>query len=243
MGARMLGKQRAVHDPRTLRLEKYLPDEIAIPAAVDWSDGHEDFWWGPLGNDAFGDCTCAAACHMTDAWRIAHNQPPTCVTDDALSAYAAVTGFDPDRPETDRGAVVLDVLNYWRQHGIAGSKIDAYAAVKVRLIPHTVDLFGGAYLGLQLPLSAQGQKVWSKADGPDGLPGTWGGHAVSVISYDPQGVVLVTWGERQRATWDFIHAYCDEAYAVLSGLWAQSGPAPGGLDIAQLRADLARVTA
>ena len=38
-------------------------------------------------------------------------------------------GFRPGDPSTDRGAYALDVLNYWRQSGIAGHRIAAYAAV------------------------------------------------------------------------------------------------------------------
>lgn len=241
-----LGKLRAKLDPRTLRLENYLADDIPLPAAADWSYGFEKWDWGTLGNDVFGDCTCAAACHQIDSWLIAHGRGPKTRTEDALAAYAAVTGFDPNDPSTDNGAHMIDVLNYWRKTGIAGHKIDAFAQFKTRLIPHAVDLFGGAYLGLALPATAEGQDVWevgTDAKGGEDLPWSWGGHAVNAVAYDPQGVTLVTWGVRKRATWGFVYKYCDEAYAILSTLWAPEGPAPGGLDIAALKADLLRVTA
>ena len=43
-------------------------------------------------------------------------------------------------------------------------------------------------------------------------------------------------------TWSFWDAYCDEAYACLSELWAGKKPAPSGFDLAALKADLKQVT-
>lgn len=47
-------------------------------------------------------------------------------------------------------------------------------------------LFGGAYIGVELPLTAQNQEVWDvpARPGPDDEPGSWGGHAVYVVGYD-----------------------------------------------------------
>ena len=94
---------------------------------------------------------------------------------------------------TDKGAVELDVLNYWRQQGIAGHKIDAYAAfdsTNGETTRQAISLFGGICTGLALPLSAQQQGVWD-------VPSLW---------------------SRLRG-WDFFAQYCDEAYAPLSHDW------------------------
>jgi hypothetical protein len=47
-------------------------------------------------------------------------------------------------------------------------------------------LFGGAYIGVELPISAQNQDVWdvSANPGPDDEPGSWGGHALYLVGYD-----------------------------------------------------------
>jgi len=47
-------------------------------------------------------------------------------------------------------------------------------------------LFGGAYIGVQLPIRAQKQKVWDvpQNPGPDDEPGSWGGHAIFLVGYD-----------------------------------------------------------
>ncbi len=106
-------------------------------------------------------------------------------------------------------------------------------------------MFGGLYLGLGLPLTAIGQRVWSVVAGdprtnPSMQPWSWGGHAVEVVAYDEHGLTCVTWGALQRMTWAFFDAYCDEAFAILSDDWADdAGKTPTGFDMAALREDLA----
>ena len=46
-----------------------------------------------------------------------------------VAAYSAITGYNPSTGANDNGAVEIDVLNYWRQTGIAGHKIGAYVAL------------------------------------------------------------------------------------------------------------------
>ena len=61
--------------------------------------------WGMLGNDDFGDCVFAGADHETMVWltESGHDVGGLFDEETALADYAAVTGFDPDDPDTDRG--------------------------------------------------------------------------------------------------------------------------------------------
>ncbi len=242
-----LGKKPARHDTRTLQMANYL-GLPQIPAARDWTEKAAAHW-GMMLNDKLGDCTCAAMGHITQAWTANAGPKEVTVSDQAvLAAYEAVSGYDPQRPDTDRGAVELDVLKYWRKTGVGGHKIDAFVALEPRNHTHVqaaVELFGGAYIGLALPVSAQRQHVWSVPPGGAngiGAPGSWGGHAVVVEAYDAHGLTCITWGQKKRMTWSFWDAYCDEAYAPLSQLWAGKKPAPNGFDLAALRADLEEIT-
>ncbi len=127
------------------------------------------------------------------------------------------------------------MLNYWRQKGIAGHKILGFAALDprhVEQIKQSVYLFGGTYIGVQLPLSAQDQDTWDvPPSGPigNGEPGSWGGHAVCVVAYNAKGLWVVTWGKLLFMTWAFWQTYCDEAYAVFSTDMLAKAEKPGRL--------------
>ena len=242
-----LGKATPKHDSRTLLLSNYLVPELQPPpSSVDWTTQiHE---WGMMLNDKVGCCTCATAAHMIQTWT-SNEQPYFLPTDDeVIYAYSSISGYEPSTGLNDNGAAELDVLNYWRKTGIAGHKIYAFASISpghVNHIKNAVWLFGWCYLGLALPLSAQGDKlwdVWDVVDGPKGDPGSWGGHAVPIVAYDEVGPYCVTWGELKHMTWAFFEKYCDEAYAILSVDWyAQDMKSPNGFDVAMLQRDLKSV--
>ena len=104
---------------------------------------------------------------------------------------------------------------------------------------HVMDavyIFEGCYIGLQLPVSAQGQKNLGGPAARDFRTGRarfLGGHAVPVVSYDAQGLTVVTWGQLLRMTWPFWEAYCDEAYAIISSDYLnKTKKAPNGFDLA-----------
>jgi hypothetical protein len=197
-----------------------------------------------LANDRLGDCTAAAAGHLIMEWSA--NASTEIVPSDAdiITAYSAVSGYDPATGANDDGAVELDVLNYWRKTGIANRKIWAYAACEPRNHAHvkaSVYLFGGCYIGLALPLSARNQRIWSVTSGPDSRPNSWGGHAVNVVAWDSHYLTVVTWGQLLKMTWGFWDKYCDESYAVLSQDFINNGVAPNAIDWTSLEADLGKI--
>jgi hypothetical protein len=42
-----------------------------------------------------------------------------------------------------------------------------------------------------------------------------GGHGVYLCGYDEDGLTCMTWGKKQRMTWDFWDARIDEAYGIV----------------------------
>jgi hypothetical protein len=163
-----------------------------------------------------------------------------------LQAYEAVSGYVPGNPNTDQGADLLTVLQYWRKTGIAGNKILAYMALEPNNLQEVRDaqwLFGNVYIGIQLPLSVQGASMWSvPQQGPTGSgePGSWGGHCVAISGVGLRGLSCITWGSKLNMSWNFLTTYSDEMYAVLDQTWIErSGKAPSGFDLATLKADLA----
>jgi hypothetical protein len=242
-----LGKLPVRTDVRTLSLGRYV-DVAELPTppeTFDETTGVEE--WPMYANDRIGDCTIAASAHMIEAWTAAGQGRAVEISEQAvLEAFDEVKLVDPATGE--EGAIELDVLRFWRNNGIGGHRIGAYTRVSVynRLLVRTAAwIFGGLYLGVQLPLTAQSQDVWDWTGSLTGpaRPGTWGGHAVNVVRYDADGVTVVTWARLQRVTWSFWDRYCDEAYCIISNDFLREGNAPNGLDLAALEADLALVTA
>jgi hypothetical protein len=249
-----LGKHAPRHDPRTLLFATYATAALPAPPASINLATKMKAPWGMMDNTQVGDCTCAAAGHLMMEWT-ANSKSKIFTPSDKqiIDAYSSITGYNPKTGANDNGAQEIDVLNYWRQTGIAGHKITAFIALEPSNTTHIKDgtwIFGGCYIGLALPKSAQAQtsnkQIWSVppgGTGGDGAPGSWGGHAVPVVAYDARSLTVVTWGALQTMTWGFWTAYCDEAYAILSpDFLAQKGGqliSPDGFNLVQLQADLA----
>lgn len=246
IAALKLGKLPVRVDVRTLALAKYVdPAKLPSPPARLDLTAHVAEW--PMyDNDRIGDCTIAAAGHMIEAWSAAATGTAVEVTDAAvLDAFDHVKQVDPLTGE--EGAVELDVLKYWRSTGVAGHLIGAFARVSqgdLQLVRTGAYLFGGLYLGIALPLTAQQQAVWDWTGSLAGpaRPGSWGGHAVDVVGYDADALTVVTWGSLKKMTWSFWERYVDEAYCLLSDDFLNGGRAPNGFDLAALKQDLALVT-
>ena len=246
-----LGKTPPRHDPRALLLASYLTAALPAPPASFDLTKKMPADWGMMANDQIGDCTCAAAGHLIMEWTENSGKKMVTPTDkQIIAAYSAITGYNPTTGANDNGANETDVLNYWRQTGIANDKIGAYVSLEPSNHTHIMDsvyIFEGCYIGLSLPTSAQAQtqnhQPWSVPPGGptgDGKPGSWGGHAVPVVAYDSRSLTVVTWGALQTMTWGFWAAYCEEAYAILSLDYLNGKKeAPQGFNLKQLQADLA----
>lgn len=244
-----LGKKAPKFSCRTLLFGKYLTAALPEAPASVMAYARPVAVWPMMGNDRYGDCTCAAAGHMIQEWTANAGKEVTLTDAQILAAYGVVSGGQ------DGGAAMLDVLNYWRQTGIGSDKITAYAQLESQNDSQARDaiyLFGSCYLGLALPdfVLAPGvdprEVPWVVP--PAGLvsapPNQNNGHCVPAIGYDSRNVYIVTWGIVKAMSWQFFDAYVEEAFAVLSGDWISKkvGTSPAGFNMAQLTKDLAEVT-
>lgn len=243
-----LGKRPHVHDPRRLKLAKYLGVSLPPPpTSVDWSVSAGPL--GMMGNDRLGDCTCATVGHMVQVWTGSTGKLDVPSDADVVALYSAACGYRDGDSSTDNGGFVPDVLNYWRANGIGGDhRITAYADAdhqNLFEVQQAAFLFGGLYIGLALPISAQGQigGLWDPVQGANGAPNSWGGHAVPLVAYDATSCTVITWGKLQRMSWSFFLTYADEVHAVLSADWiAATGLSPSQFDMEALTQDLAAIT-
>ena len=236
-----LGKTAPRHDSRTLKFESYITGALPpTPAAIDWTGKVPDFLM--LGNNSVGNCTCASLAHCEMLWTSQSTVELVPTTQQVLDLYSAITGYNPQDPNSDQGANVLDVLNYWRNTGFLNHKIQAYVQINPRNTAHVkaaVDLFGAVYTGIQVPSRAQDQfsngQPWDDIN-PDEIEG---GHAIPLVAYDPNYITCVTWGAKQKISYPWLAKYMDECYAVLSTDWiAANGSAPSGFNLGQLYTDL-----
>lgn len=240
-----LGRKAVKTDTRTLELAKYLKSTLPPPPpAKDWTSGIAS--WGMMLNDQLGDCTIAGVGHAIQVWT-ANNGGIVTVPDSVIeSFYESWDGYVPGDPNTDKGGVELDVLADWRKQAVAGHALVAFADPKVANLAEVrqaITLFGGVYIGLSLPITAQKQDVWDvvKGGGADAKKGSWGGHCVFVPKYDETSFTCITWGQLKTMTVAFWKEYCDEAHALLGQDWLKAQGSPAGFDEAQLQADLAAI--
>lgn len=261
---RKLGKRAPRHDPRTLKLKKYLTPKLpAPPLEMGYVDKVRE--WPMFLNDQLGDCVCAAMGHMVEQWTTySAGQPAVVTNQDVLHLYQRIGGYVPGHPETDNGCDMLTALKYWRKFGVTNGpnkhKIGAFVKVDETdrdEVTTAAWLFGSLFVGVQLPITAQlpdgAPPVWQvPKEGPngDGSPGSWGGHCIPIVGYSNAyktkggnpGTTVVTWGSTYSMTWPFLMNYVDEIWAVLSPDWfGANNKAPSGFDIAQLQADLVEV--
>ena len=233
---------------RALSLEHYVAPLPQAPASLDLTPGIPS--WPVYLNSTLGDCTCAAVAHMVEVFSREATGTAKLVEDSDVLALYETQGYRPGDPSTDQGADEMSVLDVWRRQGIAGETLYAYASCdpsKHDLVQTAAWLFFGLYIGIQLPVIAQGQQVWDAVPGPLSQiePGSWGGHAVNVVGYDAGGLTVITWGATKRMTWAFWDTYVDEAWVCLPQDFEQLGTKPldNGFNAAQLNADLVSVGA
>lgn len=244
-----LGKHRPQIDKRTLQFGAYLTKALpAPPVSVDYTKLVTK--WPMMGNDQYGDCTCAAAGHMIEEWTANTGAVNILSDQQVLDAYNHFA-----HGNADAGADMLSVLKYWRKTGIGGDKILAFAQLEPQndvQLRDAVSIFASAYIGLALPdfAAPAGADLLTipwivPGQGPvgDAAPNPNNGHCVPAVAYDQRFIYVVTWGAIKTMSWQFYDAYADEAFAVLSPDWINQkvGTSPSGFDLAALEQDLAAV--
>lgn len=210
--------------------------------------------WGMLGNDSIGDCVFAGAAHETMMLCAdASSTVPTFTSKTTVADYSAVTGYNPDDPNSDVGTDAQVAAAYRQKVGVADilgarHKIDVYTAMRVGDMDElalAVYLLGIAGIGVLLPDSAETQfdhaEVWDVVPGA----GVAGGHYICCIGRNSVGnFVVVTWGRLQAVTPRWLATYMDEGIAYLSRERLNSaGLSPQGYDAAKLNDDFTQITA
>lgn len=214
-----LGKLPAQPARPQLRLAELATVLPLPPASVDRYS--EVTAWPMYGNDQYGDCVEAGTGHHEEQISRYGQGTTVEVTDaDVLGMYSAVTGFNPDDPNTDQGTNVQDALVWWRKgSGLAGHAISAYASIDLNNateIKQSIAIFGAVGIGFNFPAFAMDQfnagKPWDVQKANAKIEG---GHYVIALGYDGTYVYVITWGKVQKMTWAFFRKYVDEGWVVI----------------------------
>ena len=251
-----LGKLPAAPRPTDLKFAKYRTAAIpAPPATFGFDHAVAPDAWGMLGNDAYGDCVWAGACHehmlLTATQTTLRPSPSTArfTAADALSDYAACTGFDPATGANDNGTDVHQAMSYRKNRGVLDAdgkrhKIGAYLSLTpgdMTELAEALYLFECVGIGFEFPQSAMDQfnagQRWSVVPGSP----IEGGHYVPIVSkHGSLSVKCVTWGQLQGMSQPFYKKYNDESFCFVSvDALNDQGLTARGFDIATLNADLA----
>jgi len=237
-------------DARTFKLSGYLNEAnlIPIPKRHNWGKKIKRDKWGHMGNLDANLCTCSAAGHLIMVWTSNTSGLQRPKDEDIMKAYCDLTDYNPETDARDTGVEALKALKYWRKNGIAGEKIVAFAELEdgnVEQLHRTIYLFGGCYVGLNLPKSAERQynttKRWTMprvGKKKDTAKGSWMGHMVLVTGYRKDELRVITWGREITMTIDFWKEYAEESYAVFSDAFIHHEKTPTGLSVDQLLKDI-----
>jgi hypothetical protein len=254
-----LGRLPRAFNPNVPHLSALVAGTIqpAPPATVDYTKGMPEApnGFGPMLNDALGDCTCAAFYHARQVWTFhSTGKTQTARTDVVKLLYEKACHYNPARPNSDPGGVEQDVLKYIQTHGAplsaSGARVDKILGF-VEIDPRNVDDVkrsiynaGVAYIGVWLTdhvypdAPAQPPLVWDVTAAKEKAPHP---HCVVLPGYDKDGVIVISWGRRYKMTWAYFAKHVDEVYSISDRAWTSSPTAkrlglslPGGLSVGAL---------
>ena len=242
MTERIIGKlgKLAPHRPEGLHMLAFYqsnplpaaPEKVNIPSVSDWR---------MLANDKYGDCTFAGIVHARMATAAVLGLTENLPTDEEIvAAYLQYTQGQ------DTGAVEADLLKYWQNNELFGSKLAAYAPsdhADFDELKSVIASYGLAYIGLQLPVTFQNQFVSGQPWALTGTPADQqieGGHCVVLVGYDTDYAYCITWGRVQAITWTWLRSYMEESWAIITPEIVTRGEY-GQLRLAELLADLGKL--
>lgn len=215
-----LGKLPAKLDKRTILLENILRLRVLPPTPEAYDI---DRMWGVydnkmFANDSLGCCVISSRAHQTLRFEKFEQSKLIDIKDDeVIQEYFRESGG------LDTGLYMLDSLKHWRNDGweIGNDIYSIYAFASVdycdiEAVKQCIHLLGGVNLGMILFQNDMEQfeagKDWALTPTPGKL---LGGHAIYLCAYDKDSVTCMTWGKRQRMSWDFLIGRSDEAYGIV----------------------------
>ena len=168
---------------------KGTPPLPPAPPALDMSQGRKIQY--PIdGNDEYGDCYYAAACHQVQSWTAQYGPPASFDEQAIIDAYLALAGGD-------NGLSDDEIFGEWAKGLVGGEHqaIDHMVVPDAATMRVAMYLFGGGLMTLAIPDAwlklAKPGAVWTAGRGVS--PDQNNGHAVHWSGYSGTGFSIETW--------------------------------------------------
>lgn len=186
-----------------------LPEKVGYANLVtEWSMG---------GNQKFSDCSFVALANLHDLVSAVNGRPEVISEAECEFFYAVETGFDPNNPSTDKGAVLGTLLSHWMADGWPGDselRPIGYCELREDEIPVCIYLLGGAVAWAMLPSDGAGGYDFSGTD----KPGEYA-HAVFIAQATSDSLTLITWARREVVSREWWAKYGREVFGLLHPQW------------------------
>jgi hypothetical protein len=187
------------------------------------------------------NCVIASKMHALGVWSGNESGNVVLATDQEVhQQYQGICG------PGDNGCIITAVLDVMRSRGLqAGGKlykIDGYVAcdwTDALQVKVAIAIFGASTIGINLPEAWTRDAVWDVTNTK-----IVGGHDVSPIDFDQDGVFVSSWGRVYKITWRAFtsRVWLEEMYVMLAPLWYEKDQvAPSGIRVETLKADLAKI--
>lgn len=240
-----LGRLPSINDTRTLKLFDYMVEALpTVPERVRWDEAcMGQFSLGH--NDIYGDCVTVTAANMINVADANESHIINPIDDNVIVEQAKVL-------DGLWGMTILERLKYWRKNPMFGSQIEAFVkGPKARedILKFIIFTFGAADIGAWMPKAWRNHpQFWDTGTGWAYRPGSWGGHSIPIVGYEPHGkhgtiYQGISWGKIVEITQAAVNSYVDEVWASILPDWYEKDQvSPSGFDSQALIQDLRYVT-
>jgi esterase/lipase superfamily enzyme len=246
------GRRRGYRSPLVPNIRAFIEtNRPPPPRQVDYTKGMPAHL-GMMLNDNLNNSTCAAFYHARQVWcfnssrgRSIDTEPDSTVEE----LYTLTCGYDPKKGGPGPDGNMQDVLAYLAEQGEPTQgrgkrrKILGFAEVDPDEINHvktSISEYGCLYVGFDvpqhiIPKDSPPSVVWDVA-----AKSTIVGSQTAILAgYTDQGLRTICWGRYYTMTWDFLHEYVDEAYAIFDPAWMDGGrQSPGAVAVTNLESKI-----
>lgn len=242
------GLKPVIEQPR-VKLRDYYTSDLPSVDSLKFPLGHADEIQPQMfENDRIGDCAIAGSIEEVRLANALRGVTVPFTDQTATENYSAITGYNPDDPDSDQGTDVHQLYAYRKSTGLVDADGQAHKVIAyVGVTPGSwsellvaLSLFDMVGIGIKCPDYMQDQFAAGQPwDVEPGEPNIEGGHYIPVVGASSATLGTVyTWGAKQGITQAFYEAFNTVAVVALTEELFKDGKTIDGVDFAKLQAEL-----